>query len=195
MNRILVIGLGNYTLPSTRHNAGMMALNHTVKHMESLSLPITNWSLNKAAGGYVSECILRPNDINNINKNTHIIFLKPKEFMNLSGASVKKSVQLFGIDYKNKSGNVLVVHDDLEVKFGSASLKNGGSAKGHNGVLSISNSLGTRNFSRVRIGIDRPPGPAELYVLEKFSVDQLVHLDAKVFPTVYDLILQHLAKE
>jgi PTH1 family peptidyl-tRNA hydrolase len=73
--------------------------------------------------------------------------------------------------YKVAPADVIVVHDELDLPFATVRLKLGGGDNGHNGLRSITKSLGTRDYHRVRFGIDRPPGrqdPAD-YVLREFA--------------------------
>ena len=92
-----------------------------------------------------------------------IVLAKPAVFMNESGGPVAGLVGFFRIPV----GQVLVVHDELDLPFGEVKLKQGGGEGGHNGLRSVSRSLGTRDYGRVRLGVGRPPGrmdPAD-YVL------------------------------
>jgi len=81
--------------------------------------------------------------------------------------------------YKVPVGQITVVHDELDLPFGSLRLKRGGGDGGHNGLRSTSTSLGDRDYARVRFGIGRPPGrqdPAD-YVLREFSPAERKELD------------------
>jgi len=73
--------------------------------------------------------------------------------------------------YRLAAGQLVVVHDDLDLPFGSVRLKLGGGDNGHNGLRSVTAHLGTREYYRVRIGIGRPPGRMDpaAYVLRDFS--------------------------
>ena len=79
-------------------------------------------------------------------------FLKPETYMNLSGESVSKAAGFFKI----KSQSILVVHDELELPFGTISLKYSGGLGGHKGLRSMKACLGTADFWRIKIGIGRP---------------------------------------
>ncbi|MDA3648038.1 aminoacyl-tRNA hydrolase [Saccharopolyspora indica] len=95
------------------------------------------------------------------------VLVKPRSFMNLSGGPVAGAVKF----YKVPPESLIVIHDELDLPFGTIRLKRGGGENGHNGLRSISKSLGTRDYVRVRFGIDRPPGrmdPAD-YVLKDFG--------------------------
>ncbi|CAM00150.1 PTH1 family peptidyl-tRNA hydrolase [Saccharopolyspora erythraea NRRL 2338] len=95
------------------------------------------------------------------------VLAKPRSFMNLSGGPVAGAAKF----YKVQPGSLIVIHDELDLPYGTVRLKRGGGENGHNGLRSISKSLGTKDYLRVRFGIDRPPGrmdPAD-YVLKDFS--------------------------
>jgi peptidyl-tRNA hydrolase, PTH1 family len=95
-----------------------------------------------------------------------VVLAKPMTFMNLSGGPVA-ALRTF---YKIPAEQIVVVHDELDIPFGSIRLKLGGGDNGHNGLRSVSSALHTRDYYRVRIGIGRPPGrmdPAD-YVLRDF---------------------------
>ena len=96
-----------------------------------------------------------------------VVLAKPRSYMNDSGGPVK-AVLAF---YKVAPSSLIVVHDELDIAFGSIKLKIGGGAGGHNGIRSIDSALGTREYVRVRVGIGRPPGrmPAADFVLRDFS--------------------------
>ncbi len=102
-----------------------------------------------------------------------VFFLKPQTYMNLSG----ESVQPFAHFFKIKFDEILVIHDDIELDFGVIGFKNGGGLAGHNGLRSVANLLGTREFKRMRLGISRPThGKVETYVLSNFSEDEKIVL-------------------
>jgi len=96
-----------------------------------------------------------------------VIVAKPMSYMNLSGGPV---AALCGY-YKIPPARVVVIHDELDLPFGTIRLKLGGGDNGHNGLRSLTGSLGTRDYYRVRVGVGRPPGrqdPAD-FVLTDFS--------------------------
>jgi PTH1 family peptidyl-tRNA hydrolase len=96
-----------------------------------------------------------------------LVLAKPMTYMNLSGGPVVSLAQF----YKVPVGHVLAVHDDLDLAYGQVRAKVGGGEGGHNGLRSMSKSLGSKDYLRVRFGIGRPPGrqdPAD-YVLSDFS--------------------------
>ena len=107
-------------------------------------------------------------------KNNGTIFLKSDLYMNLAGESVSPALSFF----KFLPENLIVCHDDIELDFGTVSLKFRGGSAGHNGLRSISKMLGTNNFYRFRIGVSRPAfGKADAHVLGRFSPDEEAVLD------------------
>lgn len=104
-----------------------------------------------------------------------VILAKPMTFMNQSGESVKKAVNFFQADM----GDLIVIHDDLDLPFGRLRFKRRGGDGGHQGVRSIIERMGGNNFLRLKVGIGRPPRgmePAE-YVLSSFDEAQQPFLD------------------
>ena len=94
------------------------------------------------------------------------MLLKPRTFMNESGAAVGKALAYYRIPPER----LVVIHDELDIDFGQLRLKFGGGDNGHNGLKSIRRSLGTGDYFRARFGVGRPPGrqdPAD-YVLSSF---------------------------
>ena len=95
--------------------------------------------------------------------------LTPQVYMNRSGESVAACAGFF----KMRPDEILVVHDDMELKFGHIEIKSGGGLAGHNGLRSIASALGTNAFNRFRLGISRPErGDAHAHVLGTFSEDE-----------------------
>jgi peptidyl-tRNA hydrolase, PTH1 family len=92
---------------------------------------------------------------------------KPLTYMNLSGGPV---AGLAGY-YRIPTGQIVVIHDELDLPFGAIRLKRGGGDNGHNGLRSVTASLGTREYYRVRFGIGRPPGRMDpaVFVLRDFT--------------------------
>jgi PTH1 family peptidyl-tRNA hydrolase len=104
-----------------------------------------------------------------------LILAKPLTYMNLSGGPVAALAQFF----KVPPGQVIAAHDELDLPYGTVRVKCGGGEGGHNGLRSMSKSLGTKDYVRVRVGIGRPPGrqdPAD-YVLSDFSAVERKELD------------------
>jgi len=102
-----------------------------------------------------------------------VFFIKPLVFMNRSGMSIASLMNF----YKLKPEEVLVIHDDLELEFGTVSFKRGGGLGGHNGLRSTTSSLGTQDFNRFRLGISRPTHKdITSYVLGPFSKEEQIVL-------------------
>ncbi len=100
------------------------------------------------------------------NGDEKIYFLKPQTFMNLSGESVQPLMSFFKITIEN----ILVVHDELDLPFGTLAFKKGGGLAGHNGLKSITQHLGSQEFRRVRLGIGRPVhGDVSNWVLSGYT--------------------------
>lgn len=104
-----------------------------------------------------------------------LVLAKPLTYMNLSGGPVAALAQF----YKVPLGQVVAVYDELDIPYGQLRVKCGGGEGGHNGVRSMSKSLGSKDYVRVRFGIGRPPGrqdPAD-YVLSDFSAVERKELE------------------
>lgn len=150
----VIIGLGNPGAEheKTRHNAGFWLVD-SLAEQESVS-----WRQEKKLFGLVSD--MRFN--NNV-----IRLLKPNTFMNLSGQAVNSIIKYFDLTAEN----CLIVHDDIDLEVGQVKLKFSGGHGGHNGLRSIFQSIGTRDFYRLRIGVGRPKNSHEVhsYVLKQAS--------------------------
>ena len=157
-NTWLVVGLGNpgARYAATRHNVGQFVVDElAARHGAAFKA--------HKANARVAETWLRPGG-------PKLILAKPNSFMNVSGGPVAGLVAYYGIG----ADRVIVVHDELDLDEGTIRLKRGGGEGGHNGLRSISNSLGTKDYHRVRVGIGRPPGRMDAadYVLRDFSPTQ-----------------------
>jgi PTH1 family peptidyl-tRNA hydrolase len=133
----LIIGLGNPGIKyhHTRHNIGFDVVE------EFTSLKNLRWT-EKFKGLYT---------VYN-HDGSKIYFLKPQTFMNLSGESVVPLMNFFKITIEN----ILVIHDEIDLPFGTVAFKNGGGLAGHNGLKSIAGLLGSQEFKRLRMGVGRP---------------------------------------
>ena len=96
-----------------------------------------------------------------------VTLARPRSYMNLSGRPVAALLAF----YKVPPERLVVIHDELDIPFGAVRLKLGGGDNGHNGLRSITQALGTREYYRARFGIGRPPGrmDAAVYVLRDFT--------------------------
>ena len=153
----LIIGLGNPgpEYLNSRHNLGFMVLDSLHAHYK-----FENWK-SKFDGMYASKRF----------DPEKIILVKPQTYMNLSGFCVAKFKQFFKVD----DGDIFVIYDDIDLRFGNKKLKQGGGDAGHKGVRSISQHLGTKNFNRIRIGIGRPKEKKDVssFVLSNFSTTEM----------------------
>ena len=156
----LIVGLGNpgSQYAGNRHNAGFMVLD---RFAALANIPVTKKVFSGLGGeGYW--------------QGDKIILLKPQTFMNLSWRSVTEAARF----HKIPPAEIIVLHDELDIPFGSLKLKEGGGHGGHNGLRSIIQELGSAGFIRLRIGIDRPSYPdVSGYVLQNFSPAETKHLD------------------
>ena len=149
----LVVGLGNPgpSYSGNRHNAGFLVLD----------------LLAERVGGRFKAHKGRADVIESRLAGQRAVLMKPKCYMNESGGPVASLKSFF----KAPPERIVVVHDELDIPFGSVRLKLGGGDNGHNGLRSITSALGTRDYLRVRFGVGRPPGrqdPAD-FVLKDFS--------------------------
>ncbi len=172
----LVIGLGNPgpDYAHTRHNAGFMVVD-----LLASTLGGTYWK--DEAGAKTVKVRLGDEEL---------VLAKPQAFMNVSGKAVKRLLETYGTPV----GEVVVVHDDLDLPEGDIRAKSGGGHGGHNGLRSLHDSVGD-DYLRVRVGIGRPPGrmdPAD-YVLEPLRGDKLERLEGAV-PTAAQAVLDVLQR-
>ncbi|MBU2662973.1 aminoacyl-tRNA hydrolase [Actinoplanes bogorensis] len=152
----LVVGLGNpgREYAGNRHNVGFMVADLLASRVGA------KFGRSKRAHAEVAEGRLGFGG-------PKLVLIKPLTFMNLSGAPVVSLAQFFKVPV----ANVIAVHDELDVPYGQVRAKRGGGEGGHNGLRSMSKSLASKEYARVRFGIGRPPGrqdPAD-YVLSDFS--------------------------
>jgi PTH1 family peptidyl-tRNA hydrolase len=106
---------------------------------------------------------------------SRVLCLVPSTFMNDSGSAVRAAVDYYGVDLPR----LLVVHDDIDLAFGRLRLQVDGGSGGHNGIRSLEKALGTPEFSRLKIGVGRPPGsmdPAD-FVLRSFTKSESAEVE------------------
>lgn len=149
----LIVGLGNpgKTYDKTKHNIGFEVIDELASRWNAPLLQ------SKFKGAFST-----------IHRNGEkVILLKPLTYMNLSGESIRPLMDYYDIEIED----VVVIYDDLDLPMGSLRLRQKGSAGGHNGIKSTIAHLGTPNFNRIRIGINRPPQGMKVpdYVLSRFS--------------------------
>ena len=107
-----------------------------------------------------------------------VLIIQPLTFMNLSVAAVRKIFNKYSVELKD----LLVVHDDIDLALGKVKKKTGGGDAGHLGIRSISQSIGSRDFSRIRVGIGRPDDNSDIsdWVLTPFSKEEKVTLEKSI---------------
>ena len=162
----LIVGLGNpgKKYEKNRHNVGFMVIDYLIDKFHA----------SKISSKFKGE-LFKSNDF---------LFLKPTTFMNLSGESIKLVKDFYKIDNED----IIVIHDDLDLKLGALKFKRGGSSGGHNGLKSIDNLIGN-DYYRIRVGIGRPERKEEVinYVLSDFSDEELECIK-KLFPLIEEAI-------
>ncbi|MQY04017.1 aminoacyl-tRNA hydrolase [Actinomadura macrotermitis] len=160
----LVVGLGNPgpSYAGNRHNAGFMVLD----------------VLAGRVGGKFKAHKARADVLEGRLAGARVVLAKPRTYMNESGGPVKGLCDF----YKVPLERVVVVHDELDIPFSALRLKKGGGDNGHNGLRSITKSLGGKDYLRVRFGVGRPPGrmDAAAFVLKDFSATERRELDLNV---------------
>ncbi len=153
----LIVGLGNpgRQYAKTRHNIGFMVVDRIAER--------TGASWRGKYDGRFTETRLG---------DARVALLEPETFMNLSGRSVSAATRF----YKLEPQDVIVVYDDIELEFDKVRARAGGGLKGHNGLRSMAESLGSPDFLRVRCGVGRPrrgdPRSVADYVLGAFYEDE-----------------------
>ncbi|MFZ1721864.1 MAG: aminoacyl-tRNA hydrolase [Microgenomates group bacterium] len=152
-----LIGLGNpgSSYEKTRHNAGFWAVDALAVARNAV------WKEMKKCQATVA-------------KTSSDLFIKPTTFMNASGNGVISTLAFFSLGYV--ADDTYVFFDDLDIEVGSFKIQKGRGPKGHNGLLSMYQHLGSADFWHVRIGVDGRQGtrqiPPESYVLQPFSPDE-----------------------
>jgi PTH1 family peptidyl-tRNA hydrolase len=166
----LIAGLGNpgRRYEDTRHNVGFRAIDELQRrHMQS---------------GYQTK--FSGETVTGLINNTRVLLIKPMEFMNKSGFAIQRAAQFHDVSPEE----ILVIHDELDLPPARLRLKSGGGHGGNNGLRSIVDQLGTKDFLRIRIGIGKPQktngdageGSGANYVLSKFPADQQRDIDEAI---------------
>ena len=163
----MVAGLGNPgdEYAQTRHNAGFKAIDELARQAN-----VTYWK--NQAGAEVAS--IKVNDAEAEDGKREVILVKPQSYMNTSGGPISKLCA----QYKINVEELLVIHDELDIPAGDVRIKVGGGHAGHNGLRSIIDKMGSRDFSRVRVGIGNPPGRMPV---ADFVLKQLRSREAEVF--------------
>ena len=161
---VLIVGLGNPggEYERTRHNVGFMAV-------EYMAGPGAVWKKEHDAMTYRTDIDGR-----------RVIFVRPMTFMNLSGNAVGAVARF----YKVPTENIIVIHDDMDIKLGEFRDKVGGSSAGHNGIKSIDAAIGP-DYRRIRIGVGHPRDfglniDGADWVLGRFDDDQMAKIKSVI---------------
>lgn len=167
----LIVGLGNHgrEYRNNRHNVGFMVLDRLA---EKLGVQFSRMQ---------SRALVTKATIDE----KRLILAKPQTYMNLSGQAVGGLAKF----YKAPLEHTLVVFDEMDLPLGTLRLRPGGGSSGQKGMRSVINSLGSQDFPRLRVGIDRPPGRMEptAYLLSDFS-----HTQTQVLNDLLDLAVDAL---
>lgn len=167
----LLVGLGNpgQKYDRTRHNVGFEVIDYLAQNWA------VKFNLNKRFHGNVGEVRLAAEK--------RLVLLKPTTYMNRSGQAVRAVLDW----YKFAADDILVIYDDMDLPLGKLRLRLSGSAGGHNGMKSIIAHLGTQDFPRLRLGINRADksssqsnGQVVGHVLGKFASDERKIVDAAI---------------
>ncbi|XVX19521.1 aminoacyl-tRNA hydrolase [Actinomycetota bacterium] len=182
----LVVGLGNPgpRYAGNRHNIGAMVV------QELAAQAGTTLRSHKARAAAAQ---IRLGTLPGGAPGPSTVLAWPNCYMNESGGPVSALLKFFSTDPEH----LVVVHDELDIPAGEVRLKRGGGEGGHNGLRSISSSIGTRDYYRVRVGIGRPPGRMDAadYVLRDFSPTERKELPLTISDAadaVADLVQQGL---
>ena len=154
----MVAGLGNPgdEYEHTRHNAGFKAIDELARQAG-----VSYWKTQLGA----EVAVIAIHDPEAEGQRREVVLVKPQSYMNTSGGPISKLCA----QYKVKPEELLVIHDELDIPAGDVRVKVGGGHAGHNGLRSIIDKLGSRDFSRIRAGIGNPPGrmPVADFVLKQ----------------------------
>lgn len=176
----IVCGLGNPDpeYARTRHNAGF-----AVVDVVAGRLGVRYWK--SEAGAKVATVTVGSGD-----DAREVLLAKPMSYMNTSGGPLSKLARAHHV----RPAQILVVHDEVDLAAGEVRLKVGGGLNAHNGLRSIADKLGSRDFVRVQVGIGRPPGRMAVadYVLRELKGDFLADFELTV-ERAADLVLEQLS--
>lgn len=156
----LIVGLGNPGpgYAGNRHNVGVMVIEEIARRTGS------TLKAHKAQALAASVRLPQPSGAPG---GAAAIIARPTTYMNVSGGPVKSLMNFFKVPLDK----LVVIHDELDIDFADVRLKKGGGEGGHNGLRSISSSVGSKDYLRVRVGIGRPPGRMDVadFVLKDFN--------------------------
>ena len=168
----MVAGLGNpgEEYARTRHNAGFCAVDELARQAN-----VTYWK--NQSGAEVAS--IQVNDSDAEGGKREVLLVKPQSYMNTSGGPISKLCAA----HKIRPEELLVIHDELDIPAGHVRVKVGGGHAGHNGLRSIIDKLGSRDFSRIRVGIGDPPGRMAVadFVLKQLRAREAEEFDDAAF--------------
>lgn len=167
----LIVGLGNpgEKYKNTRHNIGFRAVDGLAADFQFSAFDFQKISNIEFSKGEIGS--------------QKIILAKPQTFMNESGRAVKKLIGSWSLEI----GNLIVIHDDIDLSFGKIKISKSSGSGGHKGVESIIENLGTKNFVRIRVGIQPERGKpknTETFVIKNFTKGE-----EKILKTTIDKII------
>lgn len=170
----IIVGLGNpdKEYNNNRHNVGFMVLDKIQRSETKEQRLGTRWER-----GFDCE-VLKFGDM---------YLVKPQMYMNNSGMAVRKLLSFYKLDYHD----LILIHDDLDIKLGDYKIEMAKGPKQHNGVASVEKELGTKNFLRVRVGVDNRNSEkrtlGEKYVLENFKAEEKIILEEVIARIIAEL--------
>ena len=161
LNVKLIVGLGNpgKKYERTRHNIGFLVVDRLAAKN---SIVLTKKKYDSLVGDWNSG-------------GERVLLVKPQTYMNRSGQALRSLLRYLPVE----AGDLVLIHDDLDLPFGRIRIRQRGGAGGHRGMVSVLEALGEEAFFRLRVGIGRPPTGVEPtdFVLENFSPGELAQLD------------------
>ena len=182
----LIVGLGNpgRGYAHNRHNVGFVCLNHFAR-TQGIRFDRKQGKARIGTGEVAG---------------SKVVLARPQTYMNLSGQSVSRLMKKFNINLND----LLIIHDDLDLSLGKIRIRHGSSSGGHKGIDSIISSLGSQDFTRLRVGIGRPTteglvptSEADIiaYVLSNFTSEEkqiIVQVIPRAGEAIYCLLSQGL---
>ena len=177
----LIVGLGNpgVEYAQTRHNIGSMVASRLAERA-GIALKRKGYQAFFGVGRLAD---------------AEVTILLPQTYMNHSGASVAPAYQSLGVE----PGDLIVIHDEIDLAYGCLRIKVGGGHGGHNGLRSIGSACGETRYIRLRMGVGRPPsgGDVSAYVLSRFNAMERTNLE-KYIETAADaleVLIEHGVQE
>ncbi len=179
----LIVGLGNpgEKYKYTRHNAGFLAIDFILNDGDGFMEA-------RPSHEFKSETYTLGSN------NEKIILMKPQTYMNDSGQALKVICNFYKMDLAK---DLLVIHDDKDLPFGTIRSTDSSSAAGHNGIKSIIEEIKTQDFHRIRIGVEARPAESPMetsdFVLSRFTDEELMMLNSEIFPKIAEQIKNFIA--